>query len=318
MLIVEAAMFIDRVAELAFLTNILTRKHPGPGQLVMLYGRRRVGKTALLRYWAEQSGAPFTYWVAAREPAALQRRKLFTELLRDTATSLPAPNFESWSDFWDAVAALIRDRRHVLILDELPYAAESDPAMLSSLQHAWDRHFQQSQLVIVICGSHVRTMELLFGRQSPLFGRMTGQWRLLPLPFGTLREFLPGWSPEELVATYAIVGGVPAYLAWLNPEQTLVDNIKHVMLAPGSLVLAEAMFLLQDEVREPPGKNWGANGYWPSARLAYSGLCPRRSAAIGVAPSRSTSSRSTGRPTTSCLVNVSGELVPSIVPPYTS
>lgn len=244
-------MFVDRAAELAFLTNVLTRKHPGPGQLVMLYGRRRVGKTALLRHWAEQSGAPFTYWVAARENAPLQRRKLFTELLRTTGTNLPTPDFESWSDVWDSVAALIRDQRHLLILDELPYAAESDTAMLSSLQHAWDHHFQHSQAVIVICGSHVRTMELLFGRQSPLFGRMTGQWRLLPLPFGTLPEFLPHWSPEELVATYAIAGGVPAYLAWLDPEQTLVENIKQVMLAPGSLVLAEAMFLLQDEVREP-------------------------------------------------------------------
>ena len=80
---------------------------------------------------------------------------------------------------------LVRDQRQLLILDELPYAADADAAMLSSLQHAWDRHFQQSQLVIAICGSHVRTMELLFGRQSPLFGRMTGQWRLLPRPATT-------------------------------------------------------------------------------------------------------------------------------------
>jgi AAA+ ATPase superfamily predicted ATPase len=251
MLIFEVVMFVDRSAELAFLMNVLTRTHPGPGQLVMLYGRRRVGKTALLRYWAEQSGTPFTYWVAAREPAPLQRRKLFTEILRTTGTKLPTPDFESWSDLWDAVATLVRDQRQLLILDELPYAAESDTATLSSLQHAWDQHFQRSQLVMVICGSHVHTMELLFGRQSPLFGRMTGQWRLLPLPFGILNQFLPNWSPEELVATYAIVGGVPAYLAWLNPTQTLVENIKQVMLAPGSLVLAEAMFLLQDEVREP-------------------------------------------------------------------
>lgn len=244
-------MFVDRAAELAFLTNILTRTHPGPGQLIMLYGRRRVGKTALLRHWAEQSGAPFTYWVAAKEPAPLQRRKLFVELLRTTGFNLPTPLFETWSDLWDAAATVIGDRRHLLILDELPYAAESDTAMLSSLQHAWDRYFQHSQAVIAICGSHVHTMELLFGRQSPLFGRMTGQWRLLPLPFGVLHQFLPNWSPEELVATYAILGGVPAYLAWLDPAQTLVENIKQVMLAPGSLVLAEAMFLLQDEVREP-------------------------------------------------------------------
>jgi AAA+ ATPase superfamily predicted ATPase len=244
-------MFINRTAELAFLNIVTTREHPGPGQFVMLYGRRRVGKTALLRAWAEQSGLPFTYWVAEKDPAPLQRRKLFAELLQSLGSALPVSTFESWAELWRSVAQLTAGRRHLLILDELPYAAEADPAMLSSLQHAWDQLFQRSQTVIVICGSHVRTMELLLGRQSPLFGRMTGQWHLLPLTFGTLRAFLPTWSPEEQVAAYAIVGGIPAYLSWLNPRQTLTTNIKNVMLAPGSLVLAEAAFLLQDEVREP-------------------------------------------------------------------
>jgi uncharacterized protein len=217
----------------------------------MMYGRRRVGKTALLRAWAEQSHAPFTYWVAEKDPAPLQRRKLFAEFLQSIGAGLPIPLFESWTELWRSVAQLLAGRRHLIILDELSYAAEADPAVLSALQHAWDQLFQRSQAVIVICGSHVRTMELLLGRQSPLFGRMTGQWYLQPLPFGVLRQFLPGWSPEEQVAAYAIVGGIPAYLSWLNPRQTLTTNIKNVMLAPGSLVLAEAAFLLQDEVREP-------------------------------------------------------------------
>jgi AAA+ ATPase superfamily predicted ATPase len=244
-------MFINRTTELSFLTSVLEREHPGPGQFVMLYGRRRVGKTALLRHWVEQSGVPFTYWVAEKDPAPLQRRKFFGALLASLGTELPVPAFESWADLWRSVAQLTANRRHLIILDELPYAAESDPAMLSALQHAWDQRFQSSQAVIVICGSHVRSMELLLGRQSPLFGRMTGQWYLQPLSFGALRQFLSTWSPEEQVAAYAIVGGVPAYLAWLNPRHGLTTNIKHVMLAPGSLVLAEATFLLQDEVREP-------------------------------------------------------------------
>ncbi len=244
-------MFINRTAELTFLTRVLEREHPGPGQFVMLYGRRRVGKTALLRRWVEQSGQPFTYWVAEKDPAPLQRRKFFGALLASLGTELPVPAFASWAELWRSVAQLTATRRHVIVLDELPYAAESDPAMLSALQHAWDALFQQSQVVIVICGSHVRSMELLLGRQSPLFGRMTGQWYLQPLGFGALRQFLPTWSPEEQVAAYAIVGGIPAYLAWLNPRHGLTSNIKQVMLAPGSLVLAEATFLLQDEVREP-------------------------------------------------------------------
>lgn len=244
-------MFIDREAELDFLSRVQTRTRPGPGQLIMIYGRRRVGKTALLRHWAEQSGTPWTYWTAQKEPAPLQRRKLFAQILGRSPSLPTTPSFESWSDLWDATAPILTNRRQLLILDELPYAAEADPAMLSALQHAWDRHFQDSSAVIALCGSHVRAMELLLAYQSPLFGRMTGQWHLQPLPFGALRQFFPGWSPEEQVAAYAIVGGVPAYLRWFDPTQSLAENIHQHILAPGSLAQAEVEFLLYDEVREP-------------------------------------------------------------------
>lgn len=242
-------MFIDRQQELAFLNSLLERRHPGPAQMALLYGRRRVGKTSLLRHWLAQANIPATYWAAEKEPAALQRRKLYAALLEIPVNR--APIFESWSEVWDSVAGLIGAQRRILILDELPYAAEADPAMLSALQHAWDRHFQSSNLVLVLCGSQVHTMETLMSRQSPLFGRMTGQWRLQPLPFASLRQFLPDWSAEERVAGYAMVGGVPAYLEWLDPERSLTQNIREVMLSPGSMFVAEPAFLLYDEVRDP-------------------------------------------------------------------
>lgn len=217
----------------------------------MLYGRRRVGKTALLRHWVEQSGQRFSYWIAEKDPAPLQRRKFFAEFLRSIGSALPVPDFDSWSELWQSMAEQIGTRRHLVVLDEIPYAAEADPAMLSALQHAWDRDFQHSNVVLALSGSHVRTMEMLLAGQSPLFGRMTGQWRLQPLPFGTLRLFLPQWTPEEQVAAYAIVGGVPAYLAWLDSDRSLAESIRTLMLAPGSVALSEVEFLLSDEVREP-------------------------------------------------------------------
>lgn len=242
-------MFVDRQAELAFLNSVLERKRPTVAQFVLLYGRRRVGKTVLLRDWAEQSSMPHTYWAAEKEPAALQRRKLFARLLGVEAAR--AATFDSWADCWQAIAAFLADRRHILILDEFCYAVESDPAMLSSLQHAWDQQFKDSQVVLVLCGSHVHTMETLQSRQSPLFGRLTGQWWLQPLPFAALQEFLPDWSAEERVAAYAVVGGVPAYLEWLDPTLSLSENVRQVILAPGSMWVAEPTFLLYDEVREP-------------------------------------------------------------------
>ncbi len=244
-------MFVDRDAELAFLTNVQNRTHPGPGQLIMLYGRRRVGKTALLRHWAEQAGLPWIYWMAQKEPAPLQRRKLFAQIAGRNPAAVTTPSFESWSDLWDATVSLLTHRKQLLILDELPYAAEADSAMLSALQLAWDVHFQHSPTIIAFCGSHVRAMETLLTQQSPLFGRMTGQWHLQPLPFGAIRQFFPAWSPDEQIAAYALVGGVPTYLRWFQPDRSLVENIRMQLLAPGSLALAEVEFLLYDEVREP-------------------------------------------------------------------
>lgn len=242
-------MFVDRQQELSFLNSLLERQHPGPAQMILLYGRRRVGKTSLLRHWVDQAGIPSTYWSAEKEPAALQRRKLYAALIGMPVNR--APIFESWSDVWNAAAQLIGEQKSILILDELPYAAEADPAMLSALQHAWDHNFKSSNLILVLCGSQVHTMETLLSHQSPLFGRMTGQWHLQPLSFSSLREFLPGWSVEERVAAYAIAGGVPAYLEWLDPTRNLTQNIREVMLAPGSMFVAEPTFLLYDEVREP-------------------------------------------------------------------
>lgn len=242
-------MFVDRQIELDFLNNLITRNRPGPAQLALLYGRRRVGKSELLLRWAAQSKLPYIYWEAVKETADQQRSRLMAKLLQVPVQS--TPNYRSWPDLWDAAAPLLLKERHILILDELPYVADADSATLSALQYAWDQYFQKSKTVIVLCGSHVRVMETLLSRQSPLFGRMTAQWNLEPLPFSSLGEFFPKWDADERVAAYAILGGIPAYLNWLDPDLDLIENIQQVILNPGSMFLAEPAFLLYDEVREP-------------------------------------------------------------------
>lgn len=243
-------MFVDRHEELTFLNHLLTRKQPGPAQMLLLYGRRRVGKTWLLKHWAQHSGIAFTYWAADKEPAALQRRS-FIAVMLDMPEEQATP-FDSWPALWRWLAPRLSEKneKHILILDELSYASAADPALLSALQHAWDHHLQASNLILALCGSQVSTMEAIMQHQSPLFGRFTGQWHLQPLPFSSLREFFPTWSAEERVALYAVVGGIPAYLSWLDTDLTLVDNIRDVILEPGNMFLAEPQFLLYDELRE--------------------------------------------------------------------
>src|SRR5512135_2375798 len=159
-------MFVNRAAELAFLNSTLTRTHPTAAQLILLYGRRRVGKTVLARHWAETTDLPTIYWAAEREPANLQRRKLYAKMLGVTLGQ--APIFDTWAELWQAYADQLADQRQILILDEVPYPAESDPAFLSALQHAWDQHLKQSQVIILLSGSHIHTMETLLSRGSPL------------------------------------------------------------------------------------------------------------------------------------------------------
>ena len=240
-------MFVDRERELAFLNQSLAREDQG--QMILLYGRRRVGKTELLRRWALASGLPYSYWMADKETAAFQRRKLFARLF-DVPFNR-AIDFTTWSEFWDWSAPRLAGKRQILILDELPYAVAADSAMLSSLQYAWDHYLQDSPVILVLCGSHVNTMEAIKTHQSPLFGRLTGQWSLQPLPFSALKAFFPTWTAEERVAAYAIVGGVPAYLRWLDSGRSLTENIRQVIVAPGSMFMAEPALLLYDEVREP-------------------------------------------------------------------
>ena len=241
-------MFVDRQDELTFLNSLLTRSRPGPAQLVLLYGRRRVGKSELLLHWAQQSGIKHTYWQAVKESATMQRAHFFARVLGIDPSS--GPSFQSWVDVWEAAVKVLGDERQIIILDELPYAADADSAMLSSLQYAWDQYFQRSKAMIVLCGSHVRTMQTMMSMHSPIFGRMTGQWHLESLPFSALAEFFPKWDADERVAVYSIAGGIPAYLKWLDPELNLEDNVRRVILNPGGMFLSEPAFLLYDEVRE--------------------------------------------------------------------
>ena len=143
--------FVGRQRELAELNALVTQKG---AQFILVYGRRRVGKTTLLLRWAAQTGQPVLYWVATRDTPA-QLRLSFTRAL--WAWAYPAshtiPRFDTWAAAFEMAVQLIGDKPVILIMDEFSYAAESDPALPSNLQAAWDHLFKTRNATLVLAGS---------------------------------------------------------------------------------------------------------------------------------------------------------------------
>lgn len=249
-------MFVDRETELEALNALLAR--PG-AQFAVIYGRRRVGKTTLLLEWARRSGVPFVYWVAARESSTLLLRSfsqaIYDHAHPDTGDGLAPPadplfTYPTWEMALREAAALGREVRTILVMDEFPYAAQSHSALPSLLQNAWDHYFKASQATLVLAGSQVGLMTDLLGYHAPLYGRMTAQLGLKPLPYRALASFFPRYTAAERVAVYAILGGIPAYLEMFDDHVSLSQNVREQIFSVLSIFQDEALFLLQDEVRE--------------------------------------------------------------------
>ena len=251
--------FVDRVTELATLERAW---QSGRAELVVLYGRRRIGKTALLREFMKDK--PGTLWVATMGAEPVLRRSFTDALWRalrpgaeadgteDAADAAAGFVYETWERAFQAVAEATRERRLALVIDELPYAVGASADLPSVLQKVWDERLETGQLMLILCGSHIGMMErdvLAYG--APLYGRRTAQLRLGPLPLTALRPLFPAYTAAQLVETYAILGGIPAYLLRFDSRLSVMENVARHVLDPSAFLYAEPLFLLREELREP-------------------------------------------------------------------
>jgi len=238
--------FLDRETELAILVDHLERKGAG---FFVLYGRRRIGKTELLRrVLAGRLRA--AYHVATRSTAVEELGRLSATLARDWEQPFLATQSLASAEAFLAYLETLRGP-HVLVLDEFPYLTESDPSLPGLLQAAWDRSLSKGNLKLVVCGSSVSVMESTFlSPRAPLYGRRTGQLRLGPLPLRSLARAFPG-PPAGLVELAAVFGCVPGYLQRLDPNLDVVGNLRRHVLARGEPLYEEVAFLLREELREP-------------------------------------------------------------------
>lgn len=240
--------FYGRQAELEALLAVSQR--PG-AQFVIVYGRRRVGKTTLLLKWGERSNLPTIYWSAVRGTPTNLRNEFTQAIWRTLAPDTAPPTFDSWEALFDNLLRLLGDQRALVIMDEFPWVSEADPSLSSRLQNLWDHRLKGTNLILVLAGSHIGMMARLFEYQSPLYGRFTAQLLVKPLPFETLANFLPRYDLERRVSTYAVVGGIPAYLELWRDDATIAANLKSQVMAPTGIFRNEPFILLSDQVSEP-------------------------------------------------------------------
>lgn len=240
--------FVDRQTELALLSRI----HREPGaRLLVLYGRRRVGKTELLKEFCRRKRSVF--FVADQRPARALLDEFSALLWRAAnAEAQSAPVFRGWADAFEYAGRLSRARRLVVVLDEFPYVAAVDPTLPSVLQRVWDAQLSSTRLMMVLCGSSVSYMEHeVLSQKSPLFGRRSAQMLLEPLGLPETAAFWKGNRPETVIRSYGVVGGVPAYATRFDAGRPLEENIRGEILHKNAYLFEEVPYLLVQELREP-------------------------------------------------------------------
>ena len=243
-------MFIGRETELKFLED---KYHEKKAQLIVLYGRRRVGKTETLREFCK--GKPHIFFSCTQSTDKVQLAKFSKQVLRE---NIPAKQYISeFADWEKAFRALLElpygDKKKLVVIDEFPYMCKGNRSVPSILQNLWDTVFKESSVMLILCGSAMSFIEKeLLAEKNPLYGRATGIYKMKKMGFYDSARFFPNYSEEEKILAYAVLGGIPHYLNQFSPDLSVAENIKRNILTKGAVLYSEVDFLLHQELRETP------------------------------------------------------------------
>jgi len=240
-------MFVGREKELSTLEKLYSEKC---FQMVVMYGRRRIGKTTLISEFI--AGKPAIFFTAqeVNDSHNLGQFSKRVYSFFDIPESTGA--FADWNAAFDFLAKKAKEQHFILAFDEFPYAAAANRSLKSILQIAIDHSFKNTGLFLILCGSHVAFMENeVLGYKSPLFGRRTAQMRLEGFDYYNAGKILSNFSNPDKLKLYACVGGTPHYLAQIKASETFEENIERLFFDISGYLYNEPMMLLQQELREP-------------------------------------------------------------------
>jgi AAA+ ATPase superfamily predicted ATPase len=218
--------------------------------MIVVYGRRRVGKTTLISQFAAQK--PHLYFTAQESNDLANLRAFSQALYRFAGLPVATGSFTSWQDAVEFLADLAKEKQLVLVFDEFPYAAQANKSLPSILQNAIDHLLTKGRLYLILSGSNVGFMESeVLGSKSPLYGRRTAQIHLLPFDYLDASKMLKGASREDCVRYFTCLGGVPYYLDFVEATRSFEENIINLFFNKSSVFAEEPLMMLRQELREP-------------------------------------------------------------------
>ena len=237
---------IGRQNELGVLNDLY---HSGRFEYLVMYGRRRVGKTTLLQEFAKGKEAVF---FPAREKNDALNLHDFSQLVQIKYDGAFIASFEGWKDAFEYIDRKTT-KRTLIIIDEFPFIAEENPSVKSILQHAIDHLWKNNRnIFLILCGSSVSFMETdIMGSKSPLHDRQTSSMEVTPFDYYDSSLFYPRYSNEQKLTAYGILGGVPRYLEAFDDSLSIEKNIADKIIKKGSYLNEEPSNLLKAELREP-------------------------------------------------------------------
>lgn len=240
-------MFIGRNTELKTLDKLY---RSNKFEFAVIYGRRRVGKTALINEFSRDKDTIFFTGV---ETNAKQNLENFSRCIMEYQTGFAVDSsFASFQAALEYVFQLAQKKRLVLVIDEYPYVARASKSFASTLQLLIDKNKDSSKLFLILCGSSMSYMEdNVLAYKAPLYGRRTAQLKIQPFDFFESCRYFENFSVEDKALAYGIMGGTPQYLMQLDDRLSIEDNIKNTHLNPASSIFEEPNNLLKQEVREP-------------------------------------------------------------------
>lgn len=240
-------MFIGRERELSALDRLyMSSKF----EFAVIYGRRRVGKTALINKFIDDKNA--IYFMGVESNAKQNLENLSKSIMEYVSGTEVDSIFSSFQSALEYVFRLAEKERIIFAIDEYPYVARSSKSLASTLQLLIDRYKDKSNLMLILCGSSMSYMEdNVFAYKAPLYGRRTSQMKLLPFNFEETCRYFKNFSNEDKALVYGIVGGTPQYFLQIDDKLNIEENIKNTFLNPVSFLYEEPINLLKQEVREP-------------------------------------------------------------------